>query len=1385
MTPLTRSRRAILLATAMLTTAPAAAMASSLTVTSDQTVTTATNVGGTDTVTVSVGGNISVGTPPSGAGVVWSSPATGAGVTVINNGAISGGLNAIGVSGNVTGDFTITNNGTMTALEPISLLATNQFLNKQPATGTETLTNAGVIDSTYGSGLAVLFGYGSTDTLNEETGASIRGRVLDASGGGTINLSGSGNGTIYGYSQGINNSTGLATTPGWDGFTSLNVESGNWTLAGSGELGDGASYNFNVSQGATFILDPTSTPTAFFTASNTIFTNAGTVTELNGDLGSTLVFGQGINAASAAVSNVTINNLSTGIIQSLSTVAGGDDRALVFDGNIAGAVLNNAGRISGGSSNIPEDAGGNFGSGAVIVEDALSGAPSGVTINNLQGGVLQGIGASGAVIISQGYTGDSGSGPKPPNDFAPGNVTINNQGAITGGNVVAAIALLSQDPTGVNKLAATSNIIGTVINNEATGTIDGSASGYAIYAGVNTAAVTVTNAGTIKGSVILGSGDDVVNMVTGSSVTGRIIAGAGNNTLNLLGAGSGTVFGLSEGAQGSIGATATGPLTFIGWDGFSTVNVEGGTWNLVGGGYYNILNVATGAVFNICDLPSGATCGSFVYNGANGIPSDGGLGPLNSTLTIVNNGTINNYSNDQRIYYDPTSSPQAFLLSGTGSYVARGSGTLYLSPASSIVQSSVEIAGGKLIDAGTVTVANALQVDAGATFQLGSGGDLKNLNGVVVDNGATGTVSGAIIDNGSFVVSLPSSYTITGAFSGNGALIDNDPGVLTFSGPYGFTGATTINGGGSIDIAQLAANANLDLVSGTINLTGTSSSINALTGTGGTVNVATGDTLTIFSGAYGGTITGGGALVKEGTGTLDLTGTDSLTGPAEVAGGTLQIDGALTTPTVTVDSGATLGGAGTITGVVTVASGGVFSPGDPVTTNVTGAVTFSTGSSYFAQVTAAGASDLIAVTGPVTIQHGASVEIDPLGLATTYGRLTNYTILTATGGVTGAFSSVTSDAPLLTPYLTYTADAVGLSLVRNDISFASLAATRNQAAAAAAVEAGGFGSTLYSALVVQTTAGAQQGYDALSGEMFASLPTILLSQSDQTRRTLTDRMTAPSDARGVWGEAIGSWASFDGTSGIAGARSQLGGLTIGVDDTISGWRLGVAGSYEQDNIDIADRASRAKDQAEGASLYASRTSGPVAARLGASYAWHRIDSSRSEAFPGFSDHTTVGFDAGTAQAFGEVGYTWTSHGASVEPFVGISYDEISTQSAKEAGGPAALAVAGQSKGVVSTRVGLRTAAELTNPNGPDVSLHGSVTWRHAADNFANSAKVSFEGTGQAFVVSGLPVAQDAAEITAGISAKAGAHGRIDLSYSGEIASRLQDHGVKLLASWTF
>ena len=83
------------------------------------------------------------------------------------------------------------------------------------------------------------------------------------------------------------------------------------------------------------------------------------------------------------------------------------------------------------------------------------------------------------------------------------------------------------------------------------------------------------------------------------------------------------------------------------------------------------------------------------------------------------------------------------------------------------------------------------------------------------------------------------------------------------------------------------------------------------------------------SSTYGGTLAGTGTLTKEGTGTLTLSspGSSSYSGQTTVSAGGLVVDGALDSSVVVVAAGASLGGNGTVSQAVTVASGGRIAPG--------------------------------------------------------------------------------------------------------------------------------------------------------------------------------------------------------------------------------------------------------------------------------------------------------------------------------------------------------------------------------------------------------------------------------------------------------------------------
>ncbi len=177
-------------------------------------------------------------------------------------------------------------------------------------------------------------------------------------------------------------------------------------------------------------------------------------------------------------------------------------------------------------------------------------------------------------------------------------------------------------------------------------------------------------------------------------------------------------------------------------------------------------------------------------------------------------------------------------------------------------------------------------------------------------------------------------------------------------------------------------------------------------------------------------------LVLEGSGslsgpisdatTLTLTGTQWTLGGAssatttDVQAGTLRVDGSLTTA-LQLASGTTLAGTGTVVATVTSPSGVTLAPGGaatPGTLTITGDYTQQSGSTLAIRTTSSAASKL-AVTGTATI--GGALSITSTGSG--YGDSTTYTILTAAGGVSGAFTSITNSDATLTP--TATLDGTG------------------------------------------------------------------------------------------------------------------------------------------------------------------------------------------------------------------------------------------------------------------------------------------------------------------------------------------------------------------------
>jgi autotransporter-associated beta strand protein len=164
--------------------------------------------------------------------------------------------------------------------------------------------------------------------------------------------------------------------------------------------------------------------------------------------------------------------------------------------------------------------------------------------------------------------------------------------------------------------------------------------------------------------------------------------------------------------------------------------------------------------------------------------------------------------------------------------------------------------------------------------------------------------------------------------------------------------------------------------------------------TGGTGAIATGNvlqsgsTVTVdsSSGSFtlGSQLSGSNSLVKNGSGTTTLSADNTNTGTTTVSSGMLLVNGdnSAATGALSVESGATLGGSGTIGGITTIQSGGILAAGNsPGVLTFADALTLDAGSSLMMEIagTARGTEyDGIDVAGLLTYGGTLTLTSDTL-----------------------------------------------------------------------------------------------------------------------------------------------------------------------------------------------------------------------------------------------------------------------------------------------------------------------------------------------------------------------------------------------------------------------
>jgi outer membrane autotransporter protein len=868
--------------------------------------------------------------------------------------------------------------------------------------------------------------------------------------------------------------------------------------------------------------------------------------------------------------------------------------------------------------------------------------------------------------------------------------------------------------------------------------------------------------------------NDVVNLTSGASVTGSTAGldlGA-SNTVNLAAGSS---------ANGTAGGIVLG-------DGTHAVhNDNGGTISASG-------NVST----------------------ANGISANFG-----STLTVTNTGTISGTTTN--------ANGSAFGVNA-GDVNVTNSGTI----SATIPNGAFESVG---IQGNTVTVANnGGTISASGTSQIVTIGIFSLGNLTVTAN--TGTISGV---DAAIVNSAGSTLNVTNNVGGT---IQATSGAIQAFGQTTITNAGTITGNFAVGVDSSVSAPTIIFNAGTITGTGGTAVRFSSTSTGNTLTLAPGFTINgTVGGGTGNILQLGGAgagtfnastigtqylnfttFNKIGTSTFDLIGSGNQAW--SVQGGVLLVDGAA--GIVTVQSGATAGGSGTVGGLVvgggaTAAPGGTLAGPSIGTLNVAGNVSFAANSLFQVSLNPAQASR-IAATGTTTLS-GGTVQV--LAAAGAYAPTTKYTIITSTSGVSGTFANVTSNLAFLTPTLSYDANDVFLTLARNNFSFASDALTPNQASVGAALDSAPQNAALIQKLLLQTDAGIRQAFDALSGEIFASTQSLMIEDALLARQAILARLLqipyagaqgpmaalasggpalayaepqrgayasaipvkAPAAAISpdlvYWAQGVGAWGRINGDGNAAEARRDLAGVFTGFDRRFGDWRAGIAAGYTSSNVDVSARASSASINTGHLAAYAGTSLGAWTLRGGADVAWSAIDTNRSIVFPGLAETANAHFNAGAAQFFGEVGYGVALGQVAAEPFAGVAWVHLHTDGFAETGGLAALEGAAGNEDVAYTTLGAHLATSWALVNGMTLTPRVSAAWQHAFGDVSPATALTFQTLGTSFATAGAPIARDSAVVDAGLDLRVAPQATLGLFYLGRLAGSGQDNSVRGGFTWRF
>lgn len=610
--------------------------------------------------------------------------------------------------------------------------------------------------------------------------------------------------------------------------------------------------------------------------------------------------------------------------------------------------------------------------------------------------------------------------------------------------------------------------------------------------------------------------------------------------------------------------------------------------------------------------------------------------------------------------------------------------------------------------AGTVTVDNAGgQVRATVGLQFATNG-YRIEGGAIALDGASATMR---VGDGT-AVGADFTATIDSVLTGSASLEKTDLGTLVLSGANTFTGGTRIRAG----TVQIASDSALGAAPGAATIDGgilrttaaiTSARNFTIGSSGGTIDSGT-NALTLS-----GTFSGSGNLRLVGSGARAFSGNSSnLFGRTSLTAGSLVLTGSLG-GLLSVSAPATLTGTGRA-GFLDLS--GTFSPGagagNTATFTLTGDFVVRAGSTLQVDVATSGAADRVEVGGRALLE-GGTVAVSTLDPEVNYTDGTVYRIVNAAGGLTGTFAALTETSAFLDFTLGY--DPTGAFLTTTVIrQFPDVAETFNQTEAATALKdlgrvSGSNALATYNTLLLLGAEPARAAFDATSGEIY---PTLLASRQ-RAGLALAGRIAMRGRASGneglaLWGGVLGDRSHVDGDGNGARSTADSFGWESGLDyrGPDNQWALGFGGGWQEGDITLAARGSRAKTDAWHIGGYARYGTGGTGFSLVASLAHSNADTSvtRQIGFGTVSRTAVSNVDLRTTAASADLRFGLGDDALAFGPLASVEHASTRLGRIAETGA-GALNLSGAGKREGWTRVGVGAFAHYGLGSGfADVAL---------------------------------------------------------------------------------